>query len=142
MALPDPDGGAVRPRQVLDLAHLRTVFGTGELHREAVVAESATTAADGRTYQVEYFNLDAVLSVGYRVNSKRGTQFRIWATGKLREHLLRGYTLDERRLREKGMGEMEQAVGLARTRLQALWSLIRLSPKLAITSSSPPRAST
>ena len=65
-----------------------------------------------------------------------------WATGKLREHLLCGYTLDERRLREKGMGEMEQAVGLARTRLQALWSLIRLSPKLAITSSSPPRAST
>lgn len=96
--------------------HLRGVFGTGELHRKAVVAESATTAADGKTYQVEYFNLDAVLSVGYRVNSKRGTQFRIWATGKLREHLLRGYTLNERRLREKGMGEMEQAVGLlART---------------------------
>ena len=96
--------------------HLRGVFKSGELRREAVVAENATTAADGKTYQVEYFNLDAVLSVGYRVSSKRGTQFRIWATGKLREHLLRGYTLNERRLREKGMGEMEQAVGLlART---------------------------
>jgi hypothetical protein len=108
--------------------------------------KGAVTGGDrrlrGEGYQVESFNLDAVLSVGYRVNSKRGTQFRIWATGKLREHLLRGYTLDERRLRQKGMGEREQAVGLARTMLQALWSLIRLSPKLAITSSSPPRAST
>ncbi len=54
-----------------------------------------------KTYQVEYFNLDAILSVGYRVNSKRGTQFRIWATRTLRDHLLRGYTLNERRLREK-----------------------------------------
>jgi len=96
--------------------HLRSVFEGGELVRKAVVARNATTAADGKTYQVEYFNLDAILSVGYRVNSKRGTQFRIWATGTLRDHLLRGYTLNERRLREKGIGEMEQAVGLlART---------------------------
>jgi prophage maintenance system killer protein len=96
--------------------HLRGVFQTGELERRAVVAKNATTAADGRTYQVEYFNLDAILSVGYRVNSKRGTQFRIWATRTLREHLLRGYTLNERRLRERGFGEIEQAVGLlART---------------------------
>ena len=96
--------------------HLRSVFDGGELVRREVVAQNATTAADGKTYQVEYFNLDAILSVGYRVNSKRGTQFRIWATGKLRDHLLRGYTLNERRLREKGIGEMEQAVGLlART---------------------------
>ena len=99
--------------------HLRTVFGTGELSRAATVAENATVQREGGrevSRQIEYFNLDAVLSVGYRVNSKRGTQFRIWATGKLREHLLRGYTLNERRLRERGMGEMEQAVGLlART---------------------------
>jgi hypothetical protein len=96
--------------------HLRNVFTSRELEREAVVAKSATTASDGKTYQVEYFNLDAILSVGYRVNSKRGTQFRIWATRTLRDHLLRGYTLNERRLREKGLGEMEQAVGLlART---------------------------
>ena len=57
-------------------------------------------------------SLDAVISVGYRVNSARGTQFRIWATRTLREHFLRGYTLNERRLREKGFGEIEQAVGL------------------------------
>ena len=96
--------------------HLSNVFATGELRRPAVAAKNATTAADGKSYLVEYFNLDAILSVGYRVNSKRGTQFRIWATHTLRDHLLRGYTLNERRLREKGLGEMEQAVSLlART---------------------------
>lgn len=88
--------------------HLRNVFASGELDREAVVAKNATTAADRKTYQVEYFNLDAILSAGYRVNSKRGTQFRIWATRTLRDHLLRGYTLNERRLREKGFGEIDQ----------------------------------
>jgi len=60
--------------------HLRNVFKKKELKRNSVVAFFATTAADGKTYKVEYFNLDAILSVGYRVNSKRGTQFRIWAT--------------------------------------------------------------
>jgi len=96
--------------------HLRNVFRSGELERGAAVAKNATTAADGKSYRVEYFNLDAILSVGYRVNSKRGTQFRIWATRTLRDHLLRGYTLNERRIRERGFGEIEQAVGLlART---------------------------
>jgi len=96
--------------------HLRNIFASGELERDAVVAKNATTAADGKTYRVEFFNLDAILSVGYRVNSKRGTQFRIWATHTLRDHLLRGYTLNERRLQEKGLGEIEQAVDLlART---------------------------
>jgi Uma2 family endonuclease len=99
--------------------HLRGVFTSGELERAAVVAKNATTAADGKTYQVEFYNLDAILSVGYRVNSKRGTQFRIWATRTLKDHLVRGYTLNERRLREQGLGEMEQAVGLlARTLTQ------------------------
>jgi len=99
--------------------HLRNVFSTRELDRASVVAKNATTAADGKTYQVEYFNLDAILSVGYRVNSKRGTQFRIWATRTLKDHLLRGYTLNEKRLREKGLGQIEQAVGLlARTLTQ------------------------
>ncbi len=80
--------------------HLSNVFREGELEHDSVVALFATTAADGKTYQVEYYNLDAILSVGYRVNSKRGTQFRIWATGILREHLVKGYTANERRLRE------------------------------------------
>ncbi|MFH1130918.1 MAG: RhuM family protein [Pseudomonadota bacterium] len=80
--------------------HLSNVYREGELVRDSVVAFFATTAADGKTYQVEYFNLDAILSVGYRVNSKRGTQFRIWATGVLRKHLVEGYTANERRLQE------------------------------------------
>lgn len=96
--------------------HLRNIFESGELKRSSVVAKNATTAADGKVYQVEYFNLDAILSVGYRVNSKRGTQFRIWATSTLRNHLLRGYTLNQKRLGERGMGEVEQALALtART---------------------------
>jgi prophage maintenance system killer protein len=96
--------------------HLRNIFASAELDRPAVVAKNATTGPDGKTYQVEFFDLDAILSVGYRVNSKRGTQFRVWATRTLREHLIRGYTLNERRLRERGFAEIEQAVGLlART---------------------------
>ena len=99
--------------------HLRSVFSSGELEREATVAKNATVQREGGrevAREIEYFNLDAILSVGYRVNSKRGTQFRIWATRTLRDYLLRGYTLNEKRLREKGIGEIEQAVGLlART---------------------------
>lgn len=92
--------------------HLRNTFQTKELSRKAVVAKNATTAVDGKTYQVEYYSLDAIISVGYRVNSKRGTQFRIWATQTLKDHLIRGYTLNERRLREKGLAEAGQAIEL------------------------------
>jgi death-on-curing family protein len=80
--------------------HLRNVFKGGELERESVVAKNATTATDGKIYQVEFFNLDAILSVGYRVNSKRGTQFRIWATKILKDHLLKGYSVNQNRLRD------------------------------------------
>ena len=68
--------------------------------RDSVCALFALTAEDGKTYQVAFYNLDAVISVGYRVNSKRGTQFRIWATNVLREHVVRGYTINESRLRQ------------------------------------------
>src|SRR5437667_8407339 len=99
--------------------HLRNVFASGELEREATVAKNATVQREGGrevAREVEFFNLDAILSVGYRVNSKRGTQFRIWATRTLREHLLRGYTLNEARLAERGLSEIDQAVALlART---------------------------
>lgn len=96
--------------------HIRNVFKEGELEPEAVRAKFAHTAADGKTYQVDHYNLDVIISIGYRVKSLRGTQFRIWATRTLRDHLLRGYTLNERRLAEQGFGEIEQAVGLlART---------------------------
>jgi hypothetical protein len=84
----------------------------GVRERVAVVAFFATTATDGKTYKVEYFNLDAVLSVGYRVNSKRGTQFRIWATKLLRDHLLKGYTINERRLHGSSLFGWQKDEGL------------------------------
>jgi len=74
---------------------LSNIFSTGELRRQSVVANNATTAADGKSYQVEYFNLDAIISVGYRVNSRRGTEFRIWATNVLLQHLVDGYSANE-----------------------------------------------
>lgn len=96
--------------------HLRNVFRSGELEHEGVVARIATTAADGKTYRVEHFNLDAILSVGYRVNSRRGTQFRIWATHTLRSHLLRGVTVHAERLVRASREELEATLDwLSRT---------------------------
>jgi prophage maintenance system killer protein len=81
--------------------HLKNIFTEEELDRNSVVAKNATTANDGKTYEVEYFNLDAVISVGYRVNSKRGTQFRIWANKVLKDYLVKGYAINEQRLKEQ-----------------------------------------
>jgi prophage maintenance system killer protein len=78
--------------------HLKNIFNEGELDRKAVVAKIATTANDGKIYQIEYYNLDAILSVGYRVNSKAATQFRIWATKILREHITKGYTINRKQI--------------------------------------------
>lgn len=91
--------------------HLRNIFNEGELERDSVVVKNATTAADGKTYQVDYFNLDVIISVGYRVKSQRGVQFRQWATHVLKQHLVQGYTLNQQRLTERGI-EFEQAVAL------------------------------
>lgn len=84
--------------------HIKNVFSEGELVRESVVANFATTAADGKTYQVDYYNLDVIISVGYRVKSKRGTQFRIWATNILKEYMRKGFALDDERLKNLGGG--------------------------------------
>ena len=78
--------------------HLKNIFTERELNRNSVVAKNATTAADGKTYTVEYFNLDAILSVGYRVNSKTATKFRQWATTTLREHITKGFTVNRSRI--------------------------------------------
>jgi len=78
--------------------HIKNIFTEGELKREAVVANFTTTAADGKTYQVDYYNLDVIISVGYRVKSQRGVQFRIWATGILRKYMRKGFALDDERL--------------------------------------------
>lgn len=81
--------------------HIKNVFSEGELEKKSVVAKFATTAKDGKTYQVEYYNLDVIISIGYRVKSKRGTQFRIWANKLLKDYLVEGYVLNEARLKEK-----------------------------------------
>jgi len=91
--------------------HLKNIFDTNELERVSVVAKNATTAVDGKIYQVEYYNLDAIISVGYRVSSSRATRFRQWATGVLRQHLVEGYSLNQQRLQERGI-EFEQALDL------------------------------
>ncbi|MFH2046308.1 MAG: virulence RhuM family protein [Pseudomonadota bacterium] len=84
--------------------HLKNIFETQELDRDSVVAIFATTAADGKTYQVDHYNLDAIISVGYRVNSIRGTKFRIWATQRLREYIIKGFAMDDERLKQGGGG--------------------------------------
>lgn len=85
--------------------HIKNVFSEGELDRNSVVANFATTAADGKTYDVDYYNLDVIISVGYRVKSQRGVQFRIWATDRLKEYLIKGFTLDDERLKGSGGGD-------------------------------------
>lgn len=82
--------------------HIKNIFTEGELDRSSVVANFATTAMDNKTYQVEYYNLDVIISVGYRVKSKRGVQFRIWAMGILKEYMKKGYVLDDQRLKDLG----------------------------------------
>lgn len=82
--------------------HIRNVFAEGELAPEPVVKDFFTTAADGKQYRTKHYNLDVIISVGYRVKSLRGTQFRIWATQQLRSYLVKGFALDDRRLKEGG----------------------------------------
>ena len=84
--------------------HIKNIFAEGELNRESVIAKFATTASDGKTYQVDYYNLDVIISVGYRVKSLRGTQFRIWATNILKEYMQKGFALDDDRLKRLGGG--------------------------------------
>lgn len=84
--------------------HIKNIFEEGEYISDSVVANFATTAKDGKTYQVEYYNLDVIISVGYRVKSLRGTQFRIWAMQILKEYMQKGFALDDKRLKELGGG--------------------------------------
>jgi hypothetical protein len=79
--------------------HLKSLFAEGELIHDSVVKESFTTAADGKKYATRFYNLDVIISVGYRVKSLRGTQFRIWATQRLREYIVKGFVLDDDRLK-------------------------------------------
>jgi prophage maintenance system killer protein len=97
------------------LMHLKNVYAEKELAERSTTKDFLAVRTEGKRRvrrKLKHYNLDAIISVGYRVSSKHGTQFRIWATRTLKDHLLRGYTLNEKRLREKGLGEIEQAVSL------------------------------
>lgn len=82
--------------------HIKHIFEEGELQEDAVVRKFRTTAADGKSYAVNHYNLDVIISVGYRVKSLRGTQFRIWATERLREYLIKGFTMNDELLKQGG----------------------------------------
>lgn len=84
--------------------HIKNIFSEGELSRNSVVANFATTGSDGKRYHVDFYNLDVIISVGYRVKSLRGTQFRIWATNILKEYMIKGFALDDERLKNLGGG--------------------------------------
>jgi hypothetical protein len=82
--------------------HIKNIFEEGELKENSVVKEYLTTAADGKNYRTKYYNLDVIISVGYRVKSLRGTQFRIWATERLREYLIKGFAMNDDLLKQGG----------------------------------------
>ncbi|NLD38957.1 MAG: virulence RhuM family protein [Desulfatiglans sp.] len=84
--------------------HLKNIFDSGELDEDSVVSILETTATDGKNYKTKYFNLDAIIAVGYRVNSKRATQFRIWASNILKEYIIKGFAMDDERLKNLGGG--------------------------------------
>lgn len=84
--------------------HIKNVFEEGELQRDSVVRKIRTTAADGKSYETLYYNLDVIISVGYRVKSIQGTHFRIWATARLKEYIIKGFTMDDERLKQTGGG--------------------------------------
>lgn len=97
--------------------HINNIFNENELTRESVVAKNATTASDGKTYLVDYFNLDVIISVGYRIKSKRGTQFRIWANQIIKDYIVRGYTLNQKRLEQKSeqFKELKESIKILST---------------------------
>ena len=88
--------------------HLKNIFASGELESEAVTEESSATASDGKKYRMKFYNLDAIISVGYRINSIRATQFRQWATKVLKTFAIQGYVLDKKRLEN---GQINREIG-------------------------------
>ena len=80
--------------------HLKNIFASGELQKESVTEKFSATVADGKHYLTQFYNLDAIISVGYRVNSRKATNFRIWATGVLKEYMIKGFILYDERLKQ------------------------------------------
>ncbi len=97
--------------------HLRNIFSSHELEEKAACSKMEHTAADGKRYQTKFYNLDAVISVGYRINSIQATHFRIWSTQVLKEHLIQGYTIYKPRLAQQGLHELQTTVELLKKTL-------------------------
>lgn len=97
--------------------HLQNIFKTQELDEKAVSSKKEQTASDGKKYKVKFYALDAVISVGYRVNSSKATEFRIWANQVLKEYVLKGYSLNHKKLAQKGLEEVEHTLGLIKKTL-------------------------
>lgn len=85
--------------------HIKHIFEEEELEKDSVVRNFRTTASDGKSYQTKYYNLDMIISLGYRIKSKIATQFRQWATKRLNEYIRKGFTMDDERLKEAGGGD-------------------------------------
>ena len=98
--------------------HLKNIFVEKELDRDSVVANFATTAVDNKIYQVSHYNLDAIISVGYRVNSIQGTKFRQWSNRVLKEHLVKGFSVNRNNIQEEGIRELSQTVELLKDTLK------------------------
>jgi len=105
--------------------HIKNIFKEGELKENSVIRKFRITAADGKAYEMNFYNLDVIISVGYRVKSLRGTQFRIWATKTLKDHLVKGYTINEKRLLQarNQLHELQGAISFLqeKTKYELLW---------------------
>lgn len=100
--------------------HINNIFKEGELDKSSVIRNFRITASDGKQYDTNFYNLDAIISVGYRVNSSRATQFRIWATNTLREYLTKGYVINEKMLKtqQNKIQTLQSTVNLLKRSIQ------------------------
>ena len=107
--------------------HINNIIAEGELSEKSVVKKSLTTAVDGKNYQINYYNLDMIISLGYRINSKIATAFRQWATTRLKEYIIKGFTLDDERLKQNGgryFKELLQRIRDIRSSERNLWQQV------------------
>ena len=98
--------------------HLSNIFKSGELEKNSVHSILEYTAKDGKSYKTAFYNLDVIISIGYRVNSQRATQFRIWATDVLKEYIVKGYSINQKRLSQKGLDELNRTMELLRSTVE------------------------
>jgi len=106
--------------------HIKNIFDSGELSADSVVRKFRTTATDGKSYTMSYYNLDMIISLGYRINAKAATRLRQWATVRLREYIIKGFTMDDDRLKELGGGgywqELLERIRDIRTSEKVFWN--------------------